>query len=60
MSETPPPEEHLRKHGRDTPGVFIEMLCVFLVVAGVNMKLTDDRAKKERLEHVNDAFKYHV
>ena len=60
MSETPPPEEHHRKHGRDTVWVFIEMLCAFLAVAGVNMMLADGRAKEERLAHPNDAFKYHV
>jgi hypothetical protein len=59
MSDTPP-EQHLRKHGRGTPWVFIEMLCAFLAVAGVNMMLADGRAKKEDLEHVNDVFKYHV
>jgi hypothetical protein len=47
MTETPPPEEQVRKHDRVTPWVFIEMLCPFLVVAGVNMKLSDGRAKKE-------------
>ena len=60
MPETPPPEEQHRKHGRGTAWVFIEMLCVFLAVAGVNMKLADGRAKKERLAHANEAFKYHV
>ena len=60
MSETPPPGQNHRKHGRGTAWVFIEMLCAFLAVAGVNMMLADGRAKKERLAHANDAFKYHV
>ena len=60
MPQTTPPEEPQRKHGRVTALVFIEMLCVFLVVTGVNMKLADDRVKKESLTHVNDAFQYHV
>ena len=60
MSETPPPEQNHRKHGRGTAWVFIEMLCAFLAVAGVSMMLADGRAKKERLAHANDAFKYHV
>ena len=59
MTDTPS-EQHLRKHGRGTAWVFIEMLCAFLAVAGVNMKLADGRPKKERLAHANDAFKYHV
>jgi hypothetical protein len=45
---TPPPEAE-RKQVRDTVWVFIEILCVCLTVAGVNMKLSDGRAKKERL-----------
>jgi hypothetical protein len=59
MSETPPPEENHRKHDRVTAWVFIEMLCVFLTVTGVNMMITDGTAK-ECLVHVNDTFKYHV
>ena len=40
---------------------FIEMLCAFLAVAGVNLKLADCRVQKERLlTHSNDAFKYQV
>ena len=59
MTETPPPEEQVRKHDRVTPWVFIEMLCPFLVVAGVNMKLSDGRAK-ECLSHYNKVFHYQV
>jgi hypothetical protein len=39
------PPETERKQGRDTVWVFIEMICAFLTVAGVNMKLVDDRVK---------------
>jgi hypothetical protein len=53
---TPPPPEVERKQGRGTAWVFIEMLCAFLAVSGVNMKLTDGRAKKERLTHYNKTF----
>jgi hypothetical protein len=56
---TPAPETE-RKQDRDTTWVFIEMLCVFLTVSDVNMKLTDGRAKKERLAHYNKAFEYQV
>jgi hypothetical protein len=57
---TPPPPESERKQGRDTARVFIEMMCPFLAVSGVNMKLTDGRAKKECLAHYNKAFEYQV
>jgi hypothetical protein len=59
MSTTSPPEAE-RKQGRGTVWVFIEMLCAFLVVAGVNMKLADGRVKKERLAHYNNVFQYQV
>ena len=59
MPDTPP-EEQFRKHGRDTDWVFIEILCPFLTVTGVNMKFSDGRHKRERLAHVNDAFQYHA
>jgi hypothetical protein len=59
MPTTPAPETE-RKQDRDTTWVFIEMLCVFLTVSDVNMKLTDGRAKKERLAHYNKAFEYQV
>jgi hypothetical protein len=49
-----------KKKGRGTAWVFIEMLCAFLAVSGVNMKLCDGRAKRERLAHQNDAFKYQI
>ena len=57
---TPPPPEAERKQGRGTVWVFIEILCVFLTVSGVNMKLDDGRAKKDRLDHYNKAFEYQV
>ncbi len=59
MSTTPPPESE-RKQGRVTAWVFIEMLCDFLAVAGVNVKLADGRSKKERLDHYNKTFQYQV
>ena len=49
-----------KRQGRGTAWVFIEMLCAFLAVALVNMKLADGRAKRERLAHQNDAFKHQV
>jgi hypothetical protein len=58
MTTTPPPEAD-RKQGRGTAWVLLEMLCSFLTVTGSNMKLTDSRVK-ERLEHLNDTFKYQV
>jgi hypothetical protein len=57
---TPSPPETERKQDRVTAWVFIEMLCVFLTISGVNMKLADGRAKKERLAHHNKAFEYQV
>ncbi len=59
MPTTPPPEVE-RKQDRGTTWVFIEILCVFLTVVGVNTKLVDDRSKKECLTHSNDVFKYQV
>ena len=59
MSTTSPPEAE-RKQDRGTVCIFIEMLCVFLVVAGVNMKLADGRVNKERLAHYNNVFQYQV
>jgi hypothetical protein len=56
---TPPPPEAERKQGRGTVWVFIEILCVFLTVSGVNMKLADGRGK-ERLAHYNKTFEYQV
>jgi hypothetical protein len=35
---TPPPPEGERKQDRGTDWVFVEMLCTFLAVSGVNMK----------------------
>jgi hypothetical protein len=58
MPTTPPPQVE-RKQGRDTTWVFIEILCAFLVVSGVNMKLSDDRAK-EYLDYYNKVFEYQV
>jgi hypothetical protein len=49
-----------KKKGRGTVWIFIEMLCAFLVVAGVNMKITGSRTKRELLTHQNDDFKYQV
>jgi hypothetical protein len=46
---TTPPESE-RKQGRGTVWVFIEMMCAFLTVTGVNMKVTD----------YNDTFQYQV
>ena len=63
IPETPPPnlvQRSEKRQGRDTVWVFIEMLCAFLTVAGVNMKLAEGRAKWERLAHQNDTFKYQV
>ncbi len=59
MPTTPPPETE-RKQDRDTDWVFIEILCAFLVVTGMNTNLTDGRTKKERLTHSNNTFKYQV
>ncbi len=59
MSTTPPPESE-RKQDRDTVWVFIEILCGFLTVSGVNMKFDDGRVKKEWLTHSNDTFQYQV
>jgi hypothetical protein len=59
MSTTSPPEVE-RKKDMVTDGVFIEILCVFLTVAGVNMKLVDCRTKKERLTHYKLVFQYQV
>jgi hypothetical protein len=63
MPETSPPslvQKAEKRQGRGTAWVFIEMFCAFLAVAGVNMKLADVRAKRERLAHQNDVFKYQV
>jgi hypothetical protein len=57
---TPSPPEAERKQARGTAWVFIEMLCAFLAVSGVNMKLADGRTKKERLAHHNKTFEYQV
>jgi hypothetical protein len=59
MATTPSPETE-RKQDRVTDWVFIEILCPFLTVTGVNMNLPDGRTKKTRLTHSNDEFKYQV
>jgi hypothetical protein len=57
---TPSPPEADRKQVRGTVWVFIDMLCSFLAVSGVNMNLANGRAKKEHLVHYNKAFEYQV
>ena len=40
--------------------MYIEMLCAVLAVTGVNQELCDGRRKKERLRHMNTAYKFQV
>jgi hypothetical protein len=49
-----------KKQGRGSDWVFIEILCGFFAVAGMNIKLSDDRVKKERLTQQNEDFKFQV
>ena len=70
MMSTPPPgsgavtakrvtaKRGEEKRGRGRAWVFIEMLCAVLAVTGVNQDLYDGRSKKERLAHMNTAFKF--
>jgi hypothetical protein len=72
MSTTPPPspsevsykvacfQRVEKKTGRGTGWVFIEMLCAFLTVTGVNMKVADGPDKRETLSYQNDTFKCQV
>jgi hypothetical protein len=48
------------KRGRGRAWVYIEMLCAVLAVTGVNQDLCDGRSKKERLAHMNTAYKFQV
>ena len=48
------------KRFRGPAWVFIEMLCAVLAVTGVNQDLCDGRSKRERLAHMNTAFKFQV
>ena len=63
MPETPSPslaERAEKRQGRGTDWVFIEMLCAFLAVADVHIKLVDGRDKRERLVYQNNVFEHQV